>query len=777
MRIFIVVFFLLFMSKLFSHDGGFLNGTITHNDEPVPYVSVYVEGTDIGTTTNNKGEYELKVGVGTFTLLVRTIGFKQIEQEFTIKKHEKLTFNFELKEEVLGLNQVVVSATRGLQNRKEAPVIVTITDEKIFNATQSISLSEGLNFQPGLRMETNCQNCGFAQVRMNGLNGAYSQILIDSRPIFSALNGVYGLDQIPANIIDRIEVVRGGGSALYGSNAIAGTINVITKEALEDSFQLGSNLAFINGIAPDRSLTLNGTVVSDNNKAGITFFGLYRDRNPFDYQYDGFTEITTMENTTLGFKTYYKPDDQSKVSLDFHHINEFRRGGDQLNLQPFESEITEQIDSKVTGVGLTYELFDKLLKNRYSLYVSTQLSNNQNYYGGGEDLIAQQGEVIGFGTSEDNVWVAGGQFSRNQDKFLGGSGVFTGGIEFKYNLTQDAKPGFNAFVDQTVRIYGLYSQQEWQLNERLKLLGGVRVDIHNITDEAVNINPRLNVLYDVNDNLQLRTSYAKGFRAAQFFTEDLHATLAAGEVSFVRFAPNLKSETSHSFLASADWSKTTQFSEVGLTIEAFYTRLQDPFVSEQATDEELAALGLDVSENQFIYIKKNSTGANVYGVNMEAKYAPNEKWTMQLGGTIQQSIYDEAIRWSDDQDIDLENADQFFKSPNLYGNFVVTFAPTKKFQHNLSAVYTGRMYVPHIAGFIQQDRLEFTKDFFELNFKSSYTFDIDDSYKIQLSAGMQNVFNSYQFDFDLGADRDANYIYGPSRPRTYFVGLKIGTDL
>ncbi len=94
-----------------------------------------------------------------------------------------------------------------------------------------LRFADGLNFQPGVRVENNCQNCGFQQVRINGLEGPYTQILVDSRPIFSAQTGVYGLEQIPANMIERVEIMRGGGSALFGSSAIAGTINIITKRA------------------------------------------------------------------------------------------------------------------------------------------------------------------------------------------------------------------------------------------------------------------------------------------------------------------------------------------------------------------------------------------------------------------------------------------------------------------------------------------------------------------------------------------------------------------
>ena len=106
--------------------------------------------------------------------------------------------NFEIEEDLIALDGVVVSANRSETTRRMAPTLVNVMDVKVFENTNSSTLSQGLNFQPGVRVENNCQNCGFQQVRINGLDGPYTQILIDSRPIFSALAGVYGLEQIPA---------------------------------------------------------------------------------------------------------------------------------------------------------------------------------------------------------------------------------------------------------------------------------------------------------------------------------------------------------------------------------------------------------------------------------------------------------------------------------------------------------------------------------------------------------------------------------------------------
>lgn len=199
-------------------------------DSHIGYITILIKGTTIGTATDATGHFFLRnLPVGEYTIVASAVGYKTIEKKIKLIKGKTLEINFEMDEDAIMLDNVVVSANRNETKRREASNIVNVLTDKLFETTNSVCLAQGLNFQPGLRVENNCQNCGFQQVRINGLEGPYSQILIDSRPIFSALAGVYGLEQIPANMIDRVEVVRGGGSALFGSNAIAGTINIITK--------------------------------------------------------------------------------------------------------------------------------------------------------------------------------------------------------------------------------------------------------------------------------------------------------------------------------------------------------------------------------------------------------------------------------------------------------------------------------------------------------------------------------------------------------------------
>lgn len=189
-------------------------GHVTNKEtnEHLPYINVFVKGTTIGTTTDETGHYYLKnLPIGTLTIEVRSLGYKTMQQEITVQVNSTHELNFVLEEDAASLDEVVVSANRSETKRRLAPNLVSVIDSKLFETTQASCLAQGLNFQHGVRTEVDCQNCGFTQVRINGLDGHYSQVLIDSRPVFSALNGVYGLEQIPTNMIDRVEVVRGGG--------------------------------------------------------------------------------------------------------------------------------------------------------------------------------------------------------------------------------------------------------------------------------------------------------------------------------------------------------------------------------------------------------------------------------------------------------------------------------------------------------------------------------------------------------------------------------------
>lgn len=266
--------------------------------------------------------------------------------------------NFEIAPDLFLLDQVVVTGSKSETKRRNSPSLVSVATSKLLTNVSANSLADGLCYQPGLRVENDCQNCGFTQVRINGLDGHYSQILMNSRPVFSALTGVYGLEQIPANMIDRIEIMRGGGSALFGSSAIGGTINIITRDPVVNSAEASHQMTSI-GItgALDNNTTFNASVVNNNNRMGMFIFGQNRNRDGYDHDGDGFTEIAQLKTQTLGARTFFRPSDDTRLNIEYHGTHEYRRGGDNLDLPAHEAMIAEQVDHNIHGGEVSFDLW------------------------------------------------------------------------------------------------------------------------------------------------------------------------------------------------------------------------------------------------------------------------------------------------------------------------------------------------------------------------------------------------------------------------------------
>ena len=720
--------------------------------EHLSYVTVALKGTTIGTVTDVTGHYFLKnLPEGNFVIEVSAVGYKTVRRNVSLKKGKTLEEDFEIEEDAIALDGVVVSANRNETTRRLAPTLVNVVDMKLFDTTNSSTLAQGLNFQPGVRVESNCQNCGFQQVRINGLDGPYTQILLDSRPVFSALSGVYGIEQIPASMIDRVEVMRGGGSALFGSSAIAGTINIITKEPIRNSGMLSHTITGLGGMnAFDNNTALNASLITDDQKAGLYIFGQNRHRSAYDHDGDGYTELPVIHGQTVGFRSFFKMSPYSKLTLEYHHMEEYRRGGDSLNLPPHQANIAEQTKHSINGGGVKFDLFSPNDRHRFNVFASAQHINRDSYYGGGRDLNA-------YGKTTDFNWMAGSQYVLNVDKLLFMPAELTAGVEFNQDRLNDNMWGYKRTVKQHVNIYSAFFQNEWKNDHWGFLLGG-RLDKHNLIDHLI-FSPRVNLRYNPTKDINFRLSYASGFRAPQAFDEDLHVENVGGNVAMIVLDKNLKEEKSQSFSASADIYHRLGAFQTNFLVEGFYTKLSDVFF---LTDGETV-------NGILTRTRTNKPGAKVMGINMEGKLAYLSLFQLQAGVTLQTSRYDVPLEWNPDASA----VKKMMRTPDAYGYFTATYMPIKPLSIAFSGTYTGTMTVPHEAGFIDAPRTEKTKDFFDMGVKLAYDFKVTKAVKLQLNAGVQNMLNAFQNDFDKGPKRDSGYMYGPSLPRSYFAGIKL----
>ena len=780
-KIFLLLMVCPFLTVLAQSGKATITGQITSDDKPVSFASVFIKNGTEGTNTDARGYYELSVSPDTYTIQVSSQGFRGASKEITVSSGQAVSLDFRLLEDALGLEEVVISATRNRVERKNAPVVVSTLGSRLMTATQSATLADGLNYAPGVRVETNCQNCGFTQVRLNGLDGGYTQILLNSRPIFSSLLGVYGLEQIPTNIIERIEVVRSGGSALYGSNAIAGTVNVITKDPVLNTWEIGTNLALVNGEAADRVLNFNTSVVADDLNSGVTLFGTYRNREAWDANDDGFTELVELQNNTVGAKAFVKPNDRSRLSVNLNAIREYRRGGNKLDLAPQFTDITEELDHNTFLGGADYEITSKDNTNQFQIYTSASYTNRDSYYGGLGGERTRQDSILAnnaFGETRDLAWVNGIQYTKafkNKD-------VLTIGTEFNHTETEDEIPGYDRLIDQKVNSLGGYAQYEWKPTEKFTALIGGRLDNVSVDgdysvggiDRAVDINqtafsPRLTISYQLLEDLKLRGGYARGFRAPQAFNEDLHISSVGGEPQFVILSNDLNTEYSNAYTGSFNYSKNIGLVQMDFLVEGFYTALKDPFT--------LVSTGAVLDNGSILEEVRNGEGAKVYGTNFEFGVSPDPQWQFQIGGTLQKALYDEPqILFETDGTVGESDiiVDEFVRNPNFYGFLNTSWTPEEVFSVDVTGTYTGSMTVPRVisdTGYLQLNDVD---SFFDLNIKLASHVHFNDNFMVTFSGGVKNIFNSYQDDFDSGPTRDSDYIYGPNAPRTFFLGIKFG---
>ena len=720
--------------------------------EHLPYIVVMLKGTTIGVTTEHTGHYMIRnIPEGRFTIEVSAIGYKTQTREVNIVKGRSYEVNFTLEEDFVQIDGVIVSATRSETTRRMSPTLVNVVGMDTYDRTNATTVAQGLSFQPGVRVENNCQNCGFQQVRINGLDGQYTQILIDSRPIFSALAGVYGIEQLPANMVDRVEVMRGGGSALFGSSAIAGTVNIITKEPVRNSAAISHTTTSIAGSSALHNTTdINASIVSEDNKLGIAVFGQNTAKDAWDANGDGFTELSAISGQTMGFRGYLKTGLYSKLTAEYHHLQEFRRGGDNLDLPPHEAMIAEQTEHGINTGGLKFDWFSKDQRHRLNAFASLQHIDRKSYYGAGKDPNA-------YGKTTDLTWVGGAQYIYKSEKCVFMPADLTVGLEYNEDYLRDNMWGYNRTTDQTVRIVSAYAQNEWKNSQWGILLGG-RLDKHNLIGGII-FSPRANIRYNPTENVNFRASYSYGFRAPQAFDEDLHIDNVGGTVSMIRLSDDLAVEKSQSVSVSADIYHSWGNWQANMLAEGFFTDLDDVFA--------LRELGFE--NGILIKERHNESGARVFGGNLEGKVAYKNLLQVQMGVTVQKSRYKEYRSWGEG----VESTLAMFRTPDLHGYMTASYNLFKELTLALTGTYTGSMLVEHHAGMIEKNMTVRTPDFWDMGLKAAYNLKLYENFNLQVNAGVQNILNSFQNDFDSGADRDSGYMYGPTLPRTFFMGLKL----
>jgi outer membrane receptor for ferrienterochelin and colicins len=637
---------------------------------------------------------------------------------------------------------VEVAAERRDARLRDAPVRTEVVSREFVEQIGARTLADAVEYTTGVRVENNCQNCNFSQVRLLGLEGPYTQILMDGQPTLSSLAQVYGLEQIPARLIDRIEVTKGGGAALLGPGSVGGVINVITREPTTRGAQLDTTVG-LSGGEPVMTTAAALDWVSGDRRSLLTAYGQADRVSPVDLTGDGYTEVSQRALEAGGVRAHrVLLDSRARLTLDASALRESRRGGNRLDLPPHEADIAEDIDT-TRGAGTVTWFHTPTARTDYRLTLSAADTRRDSYYGVGQDPLA-------YGDTRSRLGVADLLVNRYTSRH-----VISGGLQATSEHLQDRQPGYGRALDLRYEQVGVFVQDEWTVRPGWQLLTGVRVDRHSALPRP-QVLPRAALRMSPRPAFDLRVSYAQGIRAPQVFDEDLHIASVGGEARVVVVDPDLRPERSVNWMAGGEWKPSLWGGQALFEMNGFHTRLRDQF---HLQEDDIP--GTDARE----FLKVNLGTATVRGVEANVGWGRGDHLVLQGGFVVQRSTFGQP-----DPDF---GSTRFFRTPDVYGNASISVKEVLPVDLFAGIRMTGPMLAPHFAGAIPEDRLEQTPSFVQVDVSMSRRL-VEGAVPLTLTVTVRNLTDAYQRDLDQGPLRDAGYVYGPRAPRTVLVSLRVG---
>lgn len=637
---------------------------------------------------------------------------------------------------------VEVVAERRDARLRDAPVRTEVVSREFVEQIGARTLADAVEYTTGVRVENNCQNCNFSQVRLLGLEGPYTQILMDGQPTLSSLAQVYGLEQIPARLIDRVEVTKGGGAALLGPGSVGGVINVITREPAVRGAQLDTTIGMSKS---EPTVSLAGALdwVSADRRTMMTAYGQGDRVSPVDLTGDGFTEVSRRALEAGGVRAHrVLLDSRARITVDASALRESRRGGNNLDAPPHEADIAEDIDTSREAVTVSW-LHTPTPRTDYRVTLSGADTRRDSYYGVGRDPLA-------YGDTRSQLGVADLLINQYTNRH-----VFSGGLQLTAERLRDNQPGYNRSLDLRYDQVGVFVQDEWTIRPGWQLLTGLRVDRHSALSKP-QVLPRAALRVSPKPALDLRVSYAQGIRAPQVFDEDLHIASLGGEARIVVVDPALRPERSVNWMAGGEWKPSLWGGQALLEVNGFHTRLDDQFHLQEDDVPGTAARE---------FLKVNLGTATVRGVEANVGWGRGDHIVLQGGVVVQRSTFGQP-----DPDF---GSTRFFRTPDVYGNASISVQEIVPVDLFAGVRITGPMLAPHYAGAIPADRLETTPTFVQVDVSASRRL-VDGPVPMTLTFTVRNLTDAYQKDLDQGPLRDSAYVYGPRMPRTMLLSLRIG---
>ncbi len=767
--------------------------------EHIPYATIMVKGTNIGTTADGTGHFKLaNLPVGKQIIVAQIVGFKSQEKEVVMQKGKAVELFFELEEDILNLEQVVITGTRTEHFVKDVPIRTEVVTAKLIENKNASTLYQALEGIPGIRVENQCQYCNFTMVRMQGLGAEHTQVLINGQPMYSGLAGVYGLQQLSTVDIDKIEVVKGAGSALYGSGAVAGAINIVTKEP---SFEPSTILDIQFGLHNTNKYDISSSIRNEKGNIGLNIFAQKYTEDAIDQTGEGLTkdEVKNEDGisdrvktnlTNIGFGLYinnafFKND---KLIIRGKSVFEKREGGtmtDDYYRNPL-TDGTENITTDRYEASLSY---NKKIKTKSELnFTFAYVKHNRNatndsflgdYMDTHDDNVPDLRDMRPYLADENSFTSTLSYNSRiKKHNFIIGLQGFFDKLEESgmYVVIDEASDyygqSYRSVADKSAREFGLFIQDEWAVTKNLMIVPGIRLDNHHSSEkyeadqqvfssnnfpktkfDETTLNPRLAVKYKISDKFTIRANAGTGFRAPYGFSEDLH--LCSGSPRVWK-SSELDPETSVSFNLSGDYYGKN----IRVSANLFRTNLKNKIGFSDA-DAEVAAMGYD-------YQWENIDDAFVQGIELSLMAKPAKDLNLGIDFTFNYGKYDNARKdWIGTAYED--DSKYISRFPSTTGNLNIEYTP-KTWSFSVSGNYQGQMYIDYYNEEIDpalgdQSKIKKTDPFMTFNARVSKKIK-----SFKLYAGLNNIFNYVQDEKHLD---DAAFMYAPMYGTMFYGGISI----
>lgn len=786
--------------------------------EHLAYATIRVKGTNIMTVTDATGHYIIaNLPEGINTVVASFVGYKEKEMKVEMKRGKSSNLFFVLDKDIMNMDQVVVTATRTEHFIKDVPIRTEVITSGALAGKNALNLYDALSGVPGIRVEQQCQFCNFSMVRMQGLGAEHTQVLIDGQPVYSGLAGVYGLQQLGTYNVDRIEVVKGSGSAFFGSSSVAGAINIISKEPsfvphLKGDIQIGNfgHKAY-NAFASMRS-----------HKAGLNLYAQRLQGDAVDQtgdadnvrQPDGISDRVDTKLTSVGMDLFlFSPLNMNdKLILRIKGLIEDRFGGNMKNdtyLNPY-TEGTENINTNRISADLAYKIpvGEKSFFDFTFAYVNhKRKATNDTFLGDYKSVNNDNDPPVSIMRpyiADEHTFIPTATFSSElpYNKILFGVQAYitrfreTGKYQNKDEKNPSNNVDYLSIGNKAANEYGLFLQDEINIG-KFSAVPGIRLDYHassehyttdnkdkflNNFPEAsfknISVNPRIALKYEIMNNLILRANMGTGFRAPYGFSEDLH--LCSGSPRVWK-SSSLKGERSVSLNFSTDYFGKNY----ALNINLFGTKLFNKIEFEDASDE--------VKNIGYTYQWTNVDDAFVSGIEFGAKYSPFKNFNAMLNVTFNRGMYaNERADWKDK----LDKVKELSAEKNQDGTFKASAADVARFENYLKnskfisrfPAYTGdltleyspgtwefavtgqlqgKMYVDYNSEeSVLNSKIKETPTFTIWNARISKTF----SKTFKIYFGGKNIFNYLQDEKHLD---DAAFMYAPVYGAFWYGGITV----